>query len=100
MTRRHAIRAILLGLALFAFHAQDAVAQKTGRAPKEVVRALKDDPRFAKGKIVSIFVRRPAPTEAGYMYEVVLRTRGKGETLVYVDPGTGRILFDTGPARR
>ncbi len=60
---------------------------------------IKSQPRFRGAKITSVFVRRPARTSAGYMYEVWVRSRNGSETIVYIDPTTRRILYEA-PGRR
>lgn len=79
--------------------------KKSKRANGEQVPArglngvIKSQPRFRGAKITSVFVRRPARTSAGFMYEVWVRSRNGSETIVYVDPSTRRILYEV-PGRR
>ena len=73
--------------------------QKRGKTKtsSEVRRALERNSRYKNAKVVKIFVRRPANTESGFMYEAVMRNRRGREFLVYVDPASGRVLYDTAP---
>ena len=67
------------------------------KTSSEVRRALEKNRRYKNAKVVKIFARRPANTESGFMYEAVMRNRSGREFLVYVDPASGRVLYDTAP---
>ena len=67
------------------------------KTSSEVRRALEKNRRYKNAKVVKIFARRPANTESGFMYEAVMRNRNGREFLVYVDPASGRVLYDTAP---
>lgn len=67
--------------------------------PRSLNGVIKSQPRFRGAKITGVYIRRPARTSAGFMYEVWVRPRGGGETIVYVDPDTRRILYEV-PGRR
>jgi len=63
-------------------------------AARSLKGVIRSDPRFGKASITSVFVRRPAPTEVGFMYEVWVRVAREAETIVYIDPVTRRILYE------
>ena len=67
------------------------------KTSSEVRRALEKNRRYKNARVVRIFARRPANTESGFMYEAVMRNRSGREFLVYVDPASGRVLYDTAP---
>ncbi len=60
---------------------------------------IKSQPRHRDSKITNVFIRRPARTSSGFMYEVWVRSRSGSETIVYVDPDTRQILYEA-PGRR
>ncbi|MEM8790456.1 MAG: hypothetical protein AAGE80_02465 [Pseudomonadota bacterium] len=81
--------------------------QRKDSGPKDGTRVparslsgvIKSQSRFRDSRITNVFVRRPARTKSGFMYEVWVRSRDGSETLVYVDPDTRRILYEA-PGRR
>lgn len=96
MDRRSFLHSLLGSLALVAGAGVSAPAQGRGeRLPAPVARAVARNPRYAGAEVTGINVRRGAPTQSGTMYEVRMRGRDGRMFLVYVDPDTGRVLYDT-----
>lgn len=77
-------------------HVVGARAFAAERFPDSVRDAMEKDARFRDQDILKIYVRRPAPTTSGFMYEVVLDGNG-GEELIYVDPDKSEIIYTTAP---
>lgn len=83
------------------------VAQNNNAGPRDGARVparslrgvIRSQRRFRNSRITNVFVRRPANTRSGFMYEVWVRSRDGAETLVYVDPDSRRILYEA-PGRR
>lgn len=73
-----------------------AVAQKRG-LPPAVEKALG---RYRGYEVVSVRLRRGAPTSKGTMYEVTLRGASSAERIIYVDPDNGRVLYETNAGQR
>lgn len=73
-----------------------AAAQKRG-LPPPVEQALG---RYRGYEVVSVRLRRGAPTSTGTMYEVTLSGAGGAERIIYVDPDDGRVLYETNAGRR
>jgi hypothetical protein len=88
-------RTFLAGL--LALAAPPALAQRG--VPPEIGRALSRHPKYRGARIVRVNQRRGARTASGTMYEVEVETPDRKRYLVYIEPGTGRVLADTGPLR-
>lgn len=85
-------RQILAGLITSAASVSgQALAQDRG-LPRAVQQAVE---RYSGAEVVSVRIRRGAPTAQGFMYEVVLSGPGTRQRIVYVDPDRGRVLFET-----
>ncbi|MCB2054247.1 MAG: hypothetical protein KDE35_08410 [Geminicoccaceae bacterium] len=65
------------------------------RLPEPVRVALSKEPHYRHDEVEGIFTRRPAPTKAGFMYEVVLQGVA-GERIVYIDPDMAVVIFVAG----
>lgn len=63
-------------------------------AARSLKAVIRSEPRFKKAFITSVFVRRPAPTSVGFMYEVWLRNLRGPEVIVYIDPVSRKILYE------
>ncbi|MCB1971434.1 MAG: hypothetical protein H6851_14410 [Geminicoccaceae bacterium] len=81
---------------IMAFLVLGGTATGTERYPDTVRKALDSDPRYRDLTVVKIYVRRPAPTHSGFMYEVVL-DGDDGERLIYVDPDQDKVIYTTAP---
>ncbi|MEQ9641505.1 MAG: PepSY domain-containing protein [Alphaproteobacteria bacterium] len=83
---------------LLATAATPALADRRG-VPGEVGRALAAHPKYRGARIRKVNLRRGARTADGTLYEVEVETPDRRRYLVYVDPNSGRVLYDTGPLR-
>ena len=86
---------------LLAQNAQRDANRRDGeRVPaRSLQRVIKSKAKYKNARITNVYIRRPARTKSGFMYEVWVRQRNGSETLVYVDPDTRRILYEA-PGRR
>lgn len=85
-------RSFLFGVAMMTASPTLLHAQDRG-LPPAVKHALRDYPG---ADVASVRVRRDAPTNQGFMYEVSLVGPGQGSRIIYVDPDDGRVLYETG----
>ena len=89
-------RAFLIGLTALA--TTPALADRRG-VPGEIGRALSRHPKYRGARIRKVNLRRGANTADGTLYEVEVETPDRRRYLVYVDPNSARVLYDTGPLR-
>lgn len=82
---------------LLALAATPALAQRG--TPPEIAQALARYPKYRGATVRRVNLRRGAQTPSGTMYEVEIETPDRQRYLVYVEPGSGRVLADTGPLR-
>lgn len=89
-------RTLLAGL--LAIAASPALADRRD-VPAAVDRALARHPKYRGARVRKVSLRRGAKTADGTLYEVELVMPDRRRYLVYVDPTSGRVLYDTGPLR-
>lgn len=95
--RRTFVTGLLAGLATTA--ALPAHAQRKGGAQVDVGAALARHPKYKGARIRKVNLRRGANTPDGTLYEVEIETPDRQRYLVYIDPSSDRVLYDTGPLR-
>ncbi|MEM9044837.1 MAG: hypothetical protein AAGC81_09065 [Pseudomonadota bacterium] len=79
---------------------RDANRRDGERVPaRSLQRVIKSKPKYKNARITNVYIRKPARTKSGFMYEVWVRQKNGAETLVYVDPDSRRILYEA-PGRR
>ncbi|MEM1277771.1 MAG: hypothetical protein AAGH74_14700 [Pseudomonadota bacterium] len=86
---------------LLAQNAQRDANRRDGESvpARSLQRIIKSKPEYKNAQITNVYIRKPAQTKSGFMYEVWVRQRNGAETLVYVDPDTRQILYEA-PGRR
>ena len=84
-------RTLLAGM--LALAATPALAQRG--VPPEIAQALAAHPKYRGARILRVNRRGGARTATGTMYEVEVETPDGKRYLVYVEPGSGRVLADS-----